>query len=50
MDTNLRRLELLETFSFRHATKEFDREKKNPDEEFRFILEAGRLSPSSWGQ
>jgi nitroreductase len=49
MDTNLRRLELLETFSFRHATKEFDREKKIPDEEFRFILEAGRLSPSSGG-
>lgn len=49
MDTTVRRLEMLETFNYRHATKEFDAEKKISEEDFQFILEAGRLSPSSGG-
>lgn len=34
---------------FRHACKIFDENKKIPDEETQTILEAGRLSPSSFG-
>ncbi len=34
---------------FRHACKLFDETKKIPDEEMRYILEAGRKSPSSFG-
>jgi len=34
---------------FRHACKIFDEDKKISDEEIRFILEAGRKSPSSFG-
>ena len=34
---------------FRHACKVFDVDKKISDEEIRFILEAGRKSPSSFG-
>jgi len=34
---------------FRHACKVFDDSKKISDEEIRFILEAGRKSPSSFG-
>ena len=34
---------------FRHACKEFDEAKKIPDEEIKYILEAGRRSPSSFG-
>lgn len=41
--------EILDAFMFRHACKEFDPERKIPDEDFRFILETGRLSPSSFG-
>lgn len=41
--------EILEAFQFRHATKEFDPTKKISDSDFQFILEAGRLSPSSVG-
>nr|WP_307344124.1 NAD(P)H-dependent oxidoreductase [Metabacillus malikii] len=41
--------EILEALQFRHATKKFDPTKKISDEDFRFILEAGRLSPSSVG-
>ncbi|WP_374723626.1 NAD(P)H-dependent oxidoreductase [Calidifontibacillus erzurumensis] len=40
---------VLQAFHFRHATKEFDPNKKISDEDFRFILETGRLSPSSFG-
>ncbi|MBW7454946.1 NAD(P)H-dependent oxidoreductase [Paenibacillus sepulcri] len=49
MDIEAKKTELLSTFYFRHATKEFDPTKKISDEDFRFILEAGRLSPSSGG-
>lgn len=34
---------------FRHACKVFDENKKISDEEIRYILEAGRKSPSSFG-
>lgn len=40
---------ILEAFNFRHACKEFDIKKKISEEDFTFILETGRLSPSSFG-
>jgi nitroreductase len=40
---------VLQAFNFRHACKTFDPERKIPDEDFRMILETGRLSPSSFG-
>lgn len=40
---------VLEAFQFRHATKEFDPERKITDEDFKYILETARLSPSSVG-
>ena len=39
----------LEILKFRHACKIFDETKKISAGEFDFILEAGRLSPSSMG-
>jgi nitroreductase len=41
--------QILDAFRFRHATKSFDPNKKISDDDFRFILETGRLSPSSLG-
>ncbi|WP_078427847.1 NAD(P)H-dependent oxidoreductase [Alkalihalobacterium alkalinitrilicum] len=41
--------EILDAYYFRHATKEFDPNKKISEEDFHFILETGRLSPSSIG-
>jgi nitroreductase len=41
--------ELLKAYNFRFACKEFDKEKKISDDDFNFILETGRLSPSSFG-
>ncbi|WP_459503268.1 NAD(P)H-dependent oxidoreductase [Bacillus sp. C1] len=41
--------EILQAYQFRHACKEFDVNKKISDEDFHFILETGRLSPSSFG-
>jgi nitroreductase len=40
---------ILDAFYFRHACKEFDPGKKIPADDFNFILETGRLSPSSFG-
>ncbi|OWR31826.1 NAD(P)H-dependent oxidoreductase [Saccharibacillus sp. O23] len=40
---------LLDAYRFRHAVKDFDAERKLAAEDFEFILEAGRLSPSSYG-
>lgn len=40
---------ILSAFNFRHATKVFDPDKKIPEAEFNLILEAARLSPSSFG-
>ncbi|MFC1742465.1 NAD(P)H-dependent oxidoreductase [Candidatus Riflebacteria bacterium] len=41
--------QIIKAFQFRHACKEFDSEKKIANEDLRFILETGRLSPSSFG-
>jgi nitroreductase len=38
-----------ETMKFRHACKVFDESRKISDENIRYILEMGRLSPSSFG-
>lgn len=47
--TQEKKREILEAFQFRHATKEFDPSRKVSKEDFDFILETGRLSPSSIG-
>jgi nitroreductase len=39
----------LDAMMFRHACKEFDEAKKISDEDFKLILQMGRLSPSSFG-
>ena len=41
--------DILNVFNFRHACKEFNPEKKICDEDFQFIMETARLSPSSFG-
>ncbi|MBF0516865.1 MAG: NAD(P)H-dependent oxidoreductase [Nitrospirae bacterium] len=41
--------DFLQAMQFRHACKIFDAQRKIPDADLRFILEAGRLSPSSFG-
>jgi nitroreductase len=43
------RNEILAAYNARHATKEFDSCRKINSEDFDFILETGRLSPSSFG-
>lgn len=43
------RKEILEAFYFRYSCKKFDKTKKIPKNDFDLILEAGRLSPSSFG-
>ena len=40
---------ILKALEFRHACKIFDENKKIPKEELHAILEAGRISPSSFG-
>ena len=40
---------LEESLQFRHACKRFDPTRKIPEEELIFILEAGRMAPSSFG-
>lgn len=53
MDNTLLKAEIMKTFKealdFRHACKVFDENKKIQDEDIRFILEAARKSPSSFG-
>lgn len=41
--------DILQAFHFRHACKAFDPARKIAEADFRFILECGRLSPSSFG-
>ncbi|MGL4451380.1 MAG: NAD(P)H-dependent oxidoreductase [Sarcina sp.] len=41
--------EIMDALEFRHACKEFDQTKKISDEDFKLILESGRLAPSSMG-
>ncbi|MFD2046545.1 NAD(P)H-dependent oxidoreductase [Ornithinibacillus salinisoli] len=48
-DKDMLKQEIMDAFHFRHATKEFDPDKQISDEDFHFILETGRLSPSSFG-
>ncbi len=40
---------ILEAFRFRHACKVFDPARKIPEDQFQVLLEAARLSPSSFG-
>ncbi|MGG3640956.1 NAD(P)H-dependent oxidoreductase [Bacillus gobiensis] len=49
MNKETKKQEILDAFHFRHATKEFDPNKKIPEEDFNFILKTGQLSPSSFG-
>lgn len=41
--------EILDAFQFRYACREFDTDRRISEEDFKTILEAGRLSPSSFG-
>ena len=41
--------EILAACHFRHACKEFDADRRISDDDFNFILETARLSPSSFG-
>ncbi|CAJ1315109.1 NAD(P)H-dependent oxidoreductase [Paenibacillus nuruki] len=41
--------ELLSAYQFRHACKNFNTDLKISDDDFQFILETARLSPSSFG-
>lgn len=45
----MNRKEILDSYNFRYACKEFDIDKKISEDDFNLILEAGRLSPSSVG-
>lgn len=45
----IKKEEILNAYHFRHATKVFDDSRKITEEDFEFILETGRLSPSSIG-
>lgn len=49
MNRSMKKEDILAAFEFRHATKEFDPTKKISAEDFDFILETARLSPSSVG-
>lgn len=48
MNASLRK-QILDAFNFRHACKSFNATRKISAEDFDLILEAGRLSPSSFG-
>ncbi len=41
--------QILNAYHYRHACKAYDPSKKISEQDFRFILETGRLSPSSFG-
>jgi nitroreductase len=47
--TESKKQEVLKAYQFRHACKAFATNIKISDEDFHFILETGRLSPSSFG-
>lgn len=49
MTQELKKTEILSAFHFRHATKDFDPDKKISVADFEYIMETGRLSPSSYG-
>ena len=48
-DHILKKQEIIEAFQFRHATKKFAANKTISDNDFDFILETARLSPSFFG-
>ncbi|NBI12340.1 NAD(P)H-dependent oxidoreductase [[Haemophilus] felis] len=45
----INKTDVINAFHYRHACKAYDPTKKISEEDFRFILETGRLSPSSFG-
>ena len=47
--SDARKDQILAAHHFRHACKEFDPTQKISDDDIRFLLEIGRLSPSSFG-
>lgn len=49
IDIEKRKEEILNAHKFRFACKEFDPDRKISEEDFKFLLEVGRLSPSSFG-
>jgi nitroreductase len=49
VEETITKQKVLEAFHFRHATKKFDPRRNISEEDFLYILEAGRLSPSSFG-
>lgn len=46
---NINQEEILNAFNYRHATKEFDADKKISTKDINFILKTANLSPSSFG-
>ena len=49
MEEKTRNEQILEVLTFRHACKRFDADRTIPDSDFQTILEAARLSPTSFG-
>ena len=49
MDKENVKNQVLKAYKFRHACKKFDGTKKISDDDFNYILEVGKLSPSSFG-
>lgn len=49
MDKEAVKNQVLEAYNFRHACKLFDRSKKIDEADMAYILETGRLSPTSFG-
>lgn len=49
MSSKEERQHIIDVFNRRYATKKFDPNKKISDEDWQTIIEAGRLSPSSFG-
>lgn len=45
----MKKKDILEAYHWRQATKAFDADRKIKEEDMEFILETGRLSPSSFG-
>lgn len=45
----MNRNDIIEVLNFRHSCKEFDVNKKISEDDFKVILEGGRLAPSSMG-
>lgn len=48
-EIQLKKSDILEIFHARHACREFDSARTIPEDDFLFLLEVARLSPSSFG-